>query len=84
MLNALVLLPETPLHVIGGFERVVHNSLGGDILLLDDGGELREENVELQEGLFDALELVVARADVAEDGAGVACPVCAELRTVSD
>lgn len=54
--------------------------VGNDrLLLLDHGGELLVEDGELGEGLLDALEFVVAGADVAEEGGGVAGAVCAEL-----
>lgn len=49
------------------------------VLLLDDSGEVVVEGSKLGESLLDALELVVAGADVTEDRAGVASAVCPEL-----
>ncbi len=54
--------------------------VGNDrLLLLDHGGELLVQDGELGEGLLDALQLVMAGADVAEHGGGVAGAVCAQL-----
>lgn len=51
--------------------------------ILEDNGccEVFHELVELDESLFDLLDIIVAGADCAEDGGGCCCAVGFELRT---
>lgn len=71
LLDLLVAL----LDVLDGVLGVVLGRLDDGVLLLDDGREVLVQRGELEEGLLDALELVVPGSDVAEDGARVASPV---------
>ena len=51
----------------------------GLLLLLDQDGEVLEHGGELIQGLLNALQLVVARAHIAQDIGGLSHPVAPEL-----
>jgi hypothetical protein len=82
-LDALVNVLGSRLEVVDGLLGVLLRGVNDGLLLLDNGGEFLVEDCELGEGLLDALQLVVSRADVAEDGACVAGAICAELEKMS-
>jgi hypothetical protein len=74
-LDLLVALVE----VLDGLLGVLLGGHDDSVLLLDDGGQLLVKDGQLTDGLLDALQLVVAGANVAEDRAGMASAVGSEL-----
>jgi hypothetical protein len=62
LLDLLVAL----LDVLNGVDGVVLRGLDDGVLLLDQRGELLVQDGEIGQGLLDALELVVAGADIAQ------------------
>ena len=69
----------TLVDVLGGVLGVVLDLDDGLLLLLDQDGEVLEHGCELIEGLLNALQLVVARAHIAQDIGGLSHPVAPEL-----
>lgn len=69
----------TLVDVLGGVLGVVLDLDDGLLLLLDQDGEVLEHGGELIQGLLNALQLVVARAHIAQDIGGLSHPVAPEL-----
>lgn len=67
------------LEVLDGGLCVLLGGVDDGFLLLDEDGHLLEQLGHFGEGLFDAPQLVVAGADVAEDGVGLSQAVGLEL-----
>lgn len=67
------------LHVDDGILGVVLSNSNHLILLLNHAGEVRVQSREIHQGLLDALQLIVAGANVAKNRASMPSSVCAKL-----